>query len=128
MDACHGCGGELSPGLSWCPRCYAPVAGSEQGATPLWVRTQMRDREPPAKAVYSRWRAGPTSLGLLGRVLLSICVLVGSVVGYPLARGGILAAAGFDIPGKGFQVMYAVVAAIISLFLLARIWRRARVA
>lgn len=88
----------------------------------------MRDREPPVKGVYSRWRAGPTSLGVLGRVFLSACVLVAAVAGYPLARGGILAAMGFDIPGKGFQVMYAIVAAIAALYLLVRIWRRARVA
>jgi uncharacterized membrane protein len=78
--------------------------------------------------VRSRWKAGPTTFGVFGRALLSICVLVGAVIGYPLARGGILAVIGFDVPGTPFMILYGVLAGALAIYLLARIWRRARIA
>lgn len=138
MDACAACGARLAPDLVWCPQCLAPTGRPAAAAgvtgvvptgdSPLWVRTQMRDRGPATPATYSRFRAGPTSFGALGRAMMSLGVLVGAVVGYPMTRGLILASIGFDVPGKPFMIGYTVAAVIVSIYLLARIWRRARIA
>ncbi len=141
MDACARCGATLSPDLAWCSQCYAPVRGAgPAGATtpaagpapeearPLWVRTQMRPTEPKVVPVYSRFRAGPTSLGAFGRILLTALVIAGAIVGYPMARGGMLVAIGMDIPGPPFMIAYGFLAGAAVIYLLARIWKRARVA
>jgi hypothetical protein len=60
--------------------------------------------------------------------LLSILVLVGLVVGYPIVRGLIFTIVGLDVPGTGFLVLYAAFAIPAAAFLFARIWRRVRVA
>lgn len=93
MDSCPNCGARLAPTLPWCPQCLTAVgtpgsspsspSGSE---SPLWVRTQLRDHDPAPPTVHSRWKASPTSFGVLGRTLLSICVLAAAVIGYPLTR------------------------------------------
>jgi hypothetical protein len=85
-------------------------------------------REPPAPAVYSRWKAGPMSFGGGGRIALTVLVLIGAVVGYPMSRGEILAWIGMDVPGKAFLIGYAVVATLTSIWLLSRIWKRSRIA
>jgi len=132
MDACVHCGAHLAPELTWCPQCLAPTgrpaAAAETDDAPMWMRTQRRERVSFDEATYSRFRAGPTSFGALGRAIMSLGILVGAVVGYPMTRGFILANIGFDVPGKSFMVGYAVVAGAVSIFLLARIWRRARIA
>jgi hypothetical protein len=134
MDAtetCSNCGAPLSPDLSWCGRCFAPVVREDPAPpsdTSMWIRTQRRERVTFEGATFSRWKAGPTSLGGFGRIVLTVLVLVGVVIGYPLARGGMVASVGFDVPGKAFMVSYAVVAGAGALYLIVRIWRRARVA
>jgi hypothetical protein len=85
-------------------------------------------REPAPVPVYSRWRSGPTSFGGPGRIVLSLLVVLGAVVGYPLSRGEILAWIGFDVPGTPFLLAYAAVAVLVSVYLLNRIWKPSRVA
>jgi hypothetical protein len=80
-----------------------------------------------AAPVYSRWRGGPTSFGPGGRIMLSVGILIGMVVGYPMVRGGMLAAVGFDVPGKGFMLLYTGLAIPAATFLLLRVWRLARI-
>jgi hypothetical protein len=131
VDTCKSCGAALTPDLEWCGRCFAPVARDQPAGgeeAPMWIRTQRRERVTFEEAAYSRWKAGPTSFGGFGRILLTLLLLAGAVVGYPMARGGMFALIGFDIPGRPFMIGYAVVAAIVVLFLLTRIWKRARVA
>jgi hypothetical protein len=131
MDTCSTCGATLSPDLTWCGQCLTPILRPTEGSTedrPLWVRTQRREHVGFEEARFSRWRAGPTSFGLLGRSVLTGLVLVGCVIGYPIARGGMLAAVGIDVPGRPFLIGYAVVASVVAIFLIARIWKRARIA
>lgn len=85
-------------------------------------------QEPGHVPTYSRWRGGPTSFGPAGRVVLSVLALVLGVVGYPMTRGFILASVGFDVPGRGFVVMYIVIAVVAELYLFSRIWKRERIA
>jgi hypothetical protein len=128
MDTCRRCGAQLSPELAWCGRCYAPVPTREEvSEIPLRIRTQMRERASRVAPVYSRWKAGPTSFGAAGRIVLTFGVIIGVIVGYPMTRGGILAAIGMDIPGTPFMIGYGVVATIGAIYLFTRIWRRGRV-
>jgi len=120
--------------LAWCGQCFEPVRRADPGGSggpedrPLWIRTQMRDREPAVAPVFSRLKAGPTSFGVLGRSVLTVLVLLGAAAGYPLSRGFMVATVGFDVPGRGYTILYGAVAALLAAYLLARIWRRARVA
>ena len=79
------------------------------------------------RATYSRWRGGETSFGPIGRIVLTVGALLGLVIGYPLTRGLIFATVGMDVPGTGFELMYAGIAAVAGIWLLGRIWRRTRV-
>jgi hypothetical protein len=88
----------------------------------------MVHNEPEPQPTFSRWKAGPTSFGPAGRMLLSIGVLIAAAVGYPMVRGGILAAVGFDVPGNGFQFFYAGLALPTATYVLTRIWRPVRIA
>ncbi len=132
MDRCPNCGARLQPDMGWCGRCLAPVPVSDpelqQDARPLWARSQLQDRGPDHVPTYSRVRAGPTSFGIVGRSVLTVLLLLAAVIGEPLARGFVLAAVGFDVPGAGFIVLYGVFALAIVVYALTRIWRRSRVA
>ena len=129
MDACRRCGAQLSPELAWCGQCYAPAPAREEvSEIPLRVRAQMRERASATVPVYSRWKAGPTSFGAAGRIVQTVGVILGVIVGYPLARGGILAAIGMDVPGTPFMIGYGIVATCGAVYLLTRIWKRGRVA
>jgi hypothetical protein len=131
MEPCASCGARLAPDASWCGQCFAPVvraSAEEPTETPLWRRAGSAPRPPNPTPTFSRFRPGPTSFGALGRSLLTVALLAGIVVGYPMARGGMLAAIGFDVPGRTFMIGYAIVAGLGGLFLLTRIWKRARVA
>ena len=125
MDVCARCGGPLSAELEWCPRCLAPV---ERAPVSPLVSARLPKHEPAPEPVYSRWKAGPTSFGAAGRITLTLLVLLGSVVGYPMSRGGIFAAVGMDVPGTPFLIAYAVVAGLTAIYLIARIWKRSRIA
>jgi hypothetical protein len=92
----------------------------------------MRDRSagaPIKPTEFSRWKGSATSFGPLGRILLTIGVIVGLVIGEPMLRGFILASVGFDVPGPGFVAFYAVVAVPLCAWLIVtKIWKRVRVA
>jgi hypothetical protein len=131
MELCASCGARLAPEASWCGQCFAPVvrtAADQPTERPLWQRAGSAARPPSPTPTYSRFRAGPTSFGALGRILMTVGLLAGLVAGYPMSRGGMLAAVGFDIPGRPFLIGYSVAAGIAGLYLLSRIWKRARVA
>src|SRR5439155_1986396 len=94
MDTCRSCGARVSPDLAWCGLCFTPVradAGApvRPEALPSWVQARVRATlESEPEPVLSRWHAGETSFGGLGRFLLSFGVLCALVAGYPIARGG----------------------------------------
>ncbi len=60
-------------------------------------------------------------------MLLSVGILIGMVVGYPIVRGGMLAFVGFDVPGSGFMLLYTGLAIPTATFLLLKAWRLARI-
>ncbi len=127
---CSACGSSLQPDAAWCGRCLTPITRPAEATDrpPMWLETQRRERVSFDHVVYSRWRPGPTSFGALGRTVMTLLVLLGSIVGYPLTRGALVAFVGVDAPGRQFLVGYAIVASVVSLYLLVQIWKRARVA
>jgi len=71
---CRACGAKLSGNVGWCGRCLTPVTAfaarpplHEEGS---FVGTLRRDVQ------MSRWRAGPTTMGPLGRVAATIVLLL----------------------------------------------------
>jgi hypothetical protein len=63
---CRACGAALPPDLGWCSVCYTPV-------TPFASRPPLHEPgtfvgTPIAEPRTSRWRAGPTTMGPLGRI------------------------------------------------------------
>jgi predicted MFS family arabinose efflux permease len=124
MDACPSCGARITAEATWCGQCFATIDRS--------VPHGPGRRGPPPKqefhqATYSRWRGGETSFGPIGRIVMTVGALLGLVIGYPLTRGLIFATVGMDVPGTGFVLMYAGIAAVAGIWLLGRIWRRTRV-
>jgi hypothetical protein len=85
--ACRSCGTPLPRDVRWCLRCYAPVAELTPRPSPpppldtaeeppAWVnRSPLRDigGAPPT---YSRWRAGPTTFGPVGRLVITAVVML----------------------------------------------------
>ena len=69
---CHGCGADLRPDVRWCLRCYAPVRHlsprEPQLPTVNFVHRNERAR--------SRWRAGATTFGPAGRLVVTAIVLL----------------------------------------------------
>jgi hypothetical protein len=85
--ACRSCGAPLPHDVRWCLRCFMPVlelTPRERQLPPLdqaedpppWVnRSPLRD-DPERAPTYSRWRAGPTTFGPVGRVAITMVVLL----------------------------------------------------
>jgi hypothetical protein len=116
--------------LEWCGQCLVALP-RQQPEDRASLQVAMRQRAagaPVTPSEFSRWRGSPTNVGPVGRSLLTIGTLLGLVAGYPMLRGFILAAVGFDVPGSGFVIMYVVLAIPAALYLISRIWKRVRVA
>jgi hypothetical protein len=133
MRTCPRCGARVANELEWCNQCYEalPTDGAvsaPDAERPLLVRSNVRRPDVEIAPEYSRWRGGATSFGPIGRVLLTLGVLVLLVVGYPVLRGLVFTVVGIDVPGGGFVVMYVCVAIPAGAYLLSRVWKRERVA
>jgi hypothetical protein len=70
---CRSCGAPLPPDLGWCATCFTPV-------TPHAVRPPIHEPgtyvgAPIESPRTSRWRAGPTTFGPLGRILCTLAIV-----------------------------------------------------
>jgi hypothetical protein len=70
---CRSCGAALPADLGWCAVCYTPV-------TPHAVRPPLHQAGeyvgiPTPTPRTSRWRAGPTTFGPVGRIVATLCLL-----------------------------------------------------
>lgn len=137
MRTCPNCGAHVADDLQWCNQCYAaltrvpePVATEAVVASdrPLWVRSGTAAPRLDTHTEFSRWRGGTTSFGPIGRILLTVGVILLLLIGYPLLRGLVYSFAGMDIPGTGFVILYACAAIPCSIYMLSRVWKRERVA
>jgi hypothetical protein len=124
MDACPSCGTRVTADATWCGQCFTAI--DRTPARGINARGPLPKQEFH-QATYSRWHGGETNFGPVGRIVMTFGVLLGLVVGYPLTRGLIFATVGIDVPGTGFLLMYAGIAAIAGLWLLSRVWKRSRV-
>lgn len=71
---CRSCGAALRPDLGWCATCYAPV-------TPFAARPPLHEPgtlvgTPMSDVRTSRWRAGPTTMGPIGRIVWTVGLLL----------------------------------------------------
>jgi hypothetical protein len=82
----------------------------------------MRERPEAVETTYSRFRSGPTSLGVFGRSLVTLFVLVAAVFGYfdvfPATLG---------ISGPKEELAFAVAVVPALFFVLKRVWRPTRI-
>jgi Na+-transporting NADH:ubiquinone oxidoreductase subunit NqrB len=149
MESCANCGATLSEDAEWCGQCFAPVrraaggriigapaaaaiaaADAAQGSSggAAWMRTMnAAPSKPDTTPEYSRWKAGPTSMGAVGRSIVSVLIVLGLLIGYPALRGMMVAFVGFDVPGLGFMGMYAALAIPVGAILLVRVWKAQRI-
>jgi hypothetical protein len=139
MRTCPSCGARVANDLEWCNQCYSassavqtPAASAVVDAPadpqrPLWVRSNIGQPDVKIAPEFSRWRGGPTSFGPVGRILLTLGVIVMLIVGYPLLRGLIYAVGGMDIPGAGLVVLYTCVALPGGAYMLNRVWKPERI-
>ncbi len=87
---CRACGTELAPNVGWCLRCYEPV----RHLTPREPQLPtIHFLTPKEEAPRSRWRAGVTTFGPVGRITITVLVLllgpwtlnpVAIVIGWPM--------------------------------------------
>ena len=107
----------MTVALDWCNRCFTKVGGEQEQATVV-------ETLPPAdtfeigSASYSRWRAGPTTLGPVARVLLTLLI-----VGFVVAVAAMFQEAIFT--PQAVLALATVVAGSVGA--LAFIWRRGQV-
>ncbi|MEO8424341.1 MAG: hypothetical protein ABI595_10605 [Actinomycetota bacterium] len=137
MPTCPTCGAHVADDLEWCNQCYsalppvqAPASTDDVEAPPqrpLWVRSNIGQPEEKIEPEFSRWRGGATSFGPVGRILLTLGVIVMLIVGYPLLRGLIFSFIGMDIPGGGLIVLYVCAALPAAAYMLNRVWKRERI-
>jgi len=113
---CRACGAPLSGDVRWCLRCYEPVR--EPSPRPPQLPPLPIVREPPPEPRTSRFRAGPTTLGPVGRILATLVVAL-------LApwRGLV----GFDSALGPLMLWYLLGYTMIAGVALRHIWRRERV-
>src|SRR5438874_13265160 len=74
-ETCRSCGAVLPAAVPWCGQCLVPV--DEPATTPACRAPRSRGiLESRAQTPqYSRWQAGPTTFGPVGRVLATILIL-----------------------------------------------------
>ena len=117
MNTCSSCGATLKPELSWCWLCLTPVKVPElQPATVGGTSPALAPDEPTPQ--YSRWRAGPTTFGPVGRISITLVVAAVGVLVFFVFRivDGPIVVADVGIYGVG------------AFFLLRHVWKRERVA
>jgi hypothetical protein len=71
---CRACGAELTGDVMWCVRCYEPVRHLTPRSPDLAVSSLQPVRGDGRPR--SRWRAGATTFGPVGRIVVTIGVLL----------------------------------------------------
>ena len=125
---CLVCGGTLKPEAEWCGQCYAPRSTAHpshptfQAPASGFQDPRLRERPEPVETTYSRFRSGPTSLGVFGRSIVTLLVLVAAVFAYfdvfPATLG---------ISGPKEEFAFAIAVVPVLFFVLKRVWRPTRI-
>lgn len=132
MDTCRSCGARMTPDNDWCPQCYAragappPAPSDPRVARPAPMapagRAGWRVEKPDPLPVYSRVKGGETSFGVVGRVMLSIGVVILGALGYVVIIGNL----GIP-PGISSIMFYLPVFGVVGGALWIRVWRPGRI-
>lgn len=137
MD-CSNCGGSLSAGLAWCPRCYTPVLGAivrpavperdeypdDLRIEPAWTSWRMPKPDPAHEPVYSRWHGSETTFGLVGRVGITVGMIAAAVVAIPILLNF---ADDAGRPAYAFVMFWGAVLVAAAVLVLTQVWRRGRI-
>lgn len=112
---CRACGADLSPDVMWCLRCYEPV----RHLSPRGPQLPVLDVHPPRPdPPTSRWRAGPTTFGPLGRLVATAVVLA-----FAPWQG----LAGFGSAAGGLTLWWLLGWSFLAVLVLRQVWRKERV-
>jgi hypothetical protein len=101
--ACRRCGADLAPDVRWCTFCFTPI-------TPFAERNLASDGfvgTPHPDVRSSRWRGGPLTFGPVGRVLITVLVILMGPSTISL-----------------FSLLYMPVWLGLSIVVLKQVWRR----
>ncbi len=135
-ERCSACGADLSPDISWCPRCYAPVLRAvARSAAPerdefaddiRFVPANTRIPRPEERRVAdaSLVRGSATTFGPAVKMALTVGFVVVGLAALPLVTRW------NDLPGRtgpGFVFFYAGLLILAAVLVLAQIWRHGRV-
>jgi hypothetical protein len=70
---CRACGADLKGDVMWCLRCYEPVRHLTPREPPL---PTVHFLQPKDEGPMSRWKAGVTTFGPVGRITITVLVLL----------------------------------------------------
>lgn len=113
---CRACGAPLPGDVRWCLRCYEPVRELSPRAPQLPPLPSVHEPDPGPRT--SRWHAGPTTFGPVGRVGVTIAVAL---------LGPWRAFTGFDSIAGPLMLWYLLGYTILAILVLRHVWRRERV-
>ena len=136
---CYTPVGPPRPGAPGVPMASAPAASAAPGAPagtttglppgqaplPVWAQGSIRGHlapHLPEPAKYSRIKGGETSFGFVGRLMLSIGVLVLGAIGYPAIMGNV----GMPMTWSSFEI-YLPGAILVCGLVMLKVWKPARV-
>ena len=125
---CLVCGGTLKPEAEWCGQCYAPRSTAHpnhptfQAPSSGFLNPRVREPHQQVEATYSRFRSGPTSMGVFGRSVVTLLTLVAAVLAYFYVFPATL-----GISGPKEEFVFAVAMVPVLFFVLKRVWRPTRI-
>jgi hypothetical protein len=108
----------MTVALDWCNRCFTKVGGEQDQAAVVEALAQPAESFELGSASYSRWRGGPTTLGPVARMLLTLLI-----VGFVVAVAAMFQEAIFT--PQAVLALATVLAGSVGA--LAFIWRRGQV-
>lgn len=113
---CRSCGADLSPDVMWCLRSYEPVRHLTPRAPQLPPLPTVHEPKPEPR--MSRWHAGPTTFGPVGRVVATL------VLALFAPWHGLTGFGGMEGP---LMLWYLLGYTAVAAMLLRHIWRKERV-
>jgi uncharacterized OB-fold protein len=120
---CRKCGATLSPNLDWCSQCLTPIHEHAPGEHEGEIDDATSIEELP-RPELSSWRGGPYSFGPLGRIVITILVMLGGGVMYLTAR---VVGDFYGHPGLGLVLILEAVYLVFAIAVLWGVWRPERV-
>ena len=133
MAECKHCGARLTPGMRWCWQCYTPipvVVGVAVPKQPSVDEARVVPGAPPTRGMErivsipdvegpSILRAGPTTFGIAGKLVLTALVAGVGVLGAWLAGLWVDVA---GVAGLAFLVLVIGVYSIVAFLVLRSVW------